>query len=82
VRREEKALLAVHGDVYAAYLKSTPRFMPNPALWWDRSELTVQPIRVMRTFADGLFFLLAIPIAEGLEYLQHIHMLPVFANLP
>lgn len=82
VRREEAALVKVHGETYAAYLRSTPRFLPNPALWWDRDSLTVQPVRVMRTFADGLVFLLAIPIAEGLEYLQSIHILPVLANLP
>lgn len=82
VRREEKALLAVHGDQFAAYMRSTPRFLPNPTLWWDKEILPVQPIRVMRTFADGLIFLLAIPVAEGLEYLQQLHILPVFANLP
>lgn len=82
VRREEAALVKVHGDTYAAYLRSTPRFLPNPRLWWDRETLTVQPVRVMRTFADGLVFLLAIPVAEGLEYLQSIHVLPVLANLP
>ena len=82
VRREEAALIKVHGETYAAYLRSTPRFLPNPALWWDRDTLTVQPVRVMRTFADGLVFLLAIPVAEGLEYLKSIHVLPVLANLP
>jgi protein-S-isoprenylcysteine O-methyltransferase Ste14 len=82
VRTEEAALVKVHGDTYAAYLRSTPRFLPNPRLWWDRETLTVQPVRVMRTFADGLVFLLAIPVAEGLEYLQSIHILPVLANLP
>lgn len=82
VRREEAALVKVHGETYAAYLRSTPRFLPNPSLWWDRDSLTVQPVRVMRTFADGLVFLLAIPVAEGLEYLQSIHVLPVLANLP
>lgn len=82
VRTEEAALVKVHGETYAAYLRSTPRFLPNPGLWWDRDSLTVQPVRVMRTFADGLVFLLAIPIAEGLEYLQSIHILPVLATLP
>jgi protein-S-isoprenylcysteine O-methyltransferase Ste14 len=82
VRTEEAALVKVHGETYTAYLRSTPRFLPNPSLWWDRDSLTVQPVRVMRTFADGLVFLLAIPVAEGLEYLQSIHVLPVLANLP
>lgn len=82
VRREEAALLKVHGETYAAYMRSTPRFLPNFKLWWDRETLEVKPTRVLRTFADGLVFLLAIPIAEGLEYLQSLHILPVLANLP
>jgi protein-S-isoprenylcysteine O-methyltransferase Ste14 len=82
VRREEDALLKVHGETYAAYMRATPRFLPNPRLWWDREVLEVKPTRVLRTFADGLVFLLAIPVAEGLEYLQNLHILPVFANLP
>lgn len=82
VPQEEAALIKVHGETYKAYLRSTPRFLPNPGLWWDRETVTVLPNRVMRTFADGLVFLLAIPIAEGIEYLQSIHILPVLLNLP
>lgn len=82
VRQEEAALLKVHGETYAAYMRSTPRFFPNFSRWWDRETLTVHPVRIARTFADGLFFLLAIPVAEGLEYLQQIHVLPVLASLP
>lgn len=82
VGKEEAALLKVHGETYAAYMRSTPRFLPNPRLWWDREVLEVKPMRVLRTFGDGLVFLLAIPVAEGLEYLQNLHILPVLANLP
>lgn len=37
---------------------------------------------LLRTFADGLVFLLAIPIAEGLEMLQTSSLIPTIANLP
>ena len=82
VRIEEKALLALHGQAFADYMQRTPRFFPNPALWWDVGVLPVRPVRVMRTFADGLVFLLAIPVAEGLEMLQASGFIPTIANLP
>jgi hypothetical protein len=34
------------------------------------------------TFVDALVFLLAVPIAEGIEYLQDIGVLPVYIFLP
>jgi hypothetical protein len=34
------------------------------------------------TFLDALIFLLAIPIAEGLEHLQDIGTIPVLLTLP
>ena len=82
VSREETALVEVHGEAYAAYLKSTPRFLPNPWKWHDKDEMIVQPDRVVQTFADGLFFLLAIPLAEYAEHLQQAGVLPVLMNLP
>lgn len=82
VRKEEAALLKVHGQPYAAYMISTPRFLPNPALWWDVPVLDVRPVRLVRTFFDGLVFLLAIPLTEGLEYLQNVGWMPTFFGLP
>jgi len=82
IRKEEQALLAVHGEAYEAYRRSTPRLLPNASLWWDYDALTVRPVRVMVTFLDGLVFLLAIPVAEGLEQLQSSGVLPIIANLP
>jgi hypothetical protein len=51
-------------------------------LWRDEQMLTVQPPRVLKTFADALVFLLAVPVAEGFEWLQEIGVLPVLFLLP
>jgi len=59
----------------------TPRFPPNPRLWRDSHAVTVVPSRVIRTFGDGLFFLLLIPLADACERLQSSGTLPVLMRL-
>lgn len=82
VAKEEGFLLERHGEPYAAYLASTPRFLPNPALWKPVASVEVFPKRVVMTFLDGMLFVLSIPIIEGLEKLQEIGWIPVLLNLP
>lgn len=82
VGKEERFLLQRHGEVFAQYLKSTPRFLPNPALWRPVERVEVIPRRVVSTFLDAMIFVAAIPLIEGLERLQQIGWLPVLVNLP
>ncbi len=82
VIQEEKLLIGVHGTPYRNYLAAVPRFLPNPGLWHDTETLTIQPPRVLMTFADALIFLLAVPIAEGFEYLREIGTIPTLLILP
>lgn len=82
VLREEELLGERYGAAYEAYLARVPRFFPNPRLWHDEPTLTIRPPRVLATFGDALVFLLAVPIAEGFEYLQNAGVVPVLLNLP
>lgn len=82
VSREERFLAGELGQPYADYLSTTPRFLPSPAGWRNVEAIEVRPGRVAATFLDGLVFLLAIPIAEGLEGLQGHAWLPVLLSLP
>lgn len=82
VAKEEKFLLERFGEPYAEYLRTTPRFLPNFARWKSVEWLEVRPDRVTLTFIDGLWFLAAIPVAEGLEFLQNTGMVPVLLRLP
>ena len=70
VGREEAWLAEHFGAPYAAYRARTPRFWPNPARWRDAEELTIRPAFFLRTLRDGLTFLVAIPVMEGIEHLQ------------
>ena len=82
VRQEERLLAARYGSLYARYVATVPRFLPRLGLWRDTATLTVMPPKLLRTFADALLFLLAIPLAEMFERLQGAHLLPVLLRLP
>ena len=82
VRQEEKLLTGTHGKTYRNYLATVPRFLPKSSLWHDSKTLTIQPPRVLMTFADALVFLLAVPIAEACEYLREIGTVPTLLILP
>ena len=60
----------------------TPRFVPNLRLWRDEAELSVRPAFFRRTVRDGLVFLLALPVFEGLEHLQNLGWLDALIALP
>jgi protein-S-isoprenylcysteine O-methyltransferase Ste14 len=82
VRQEESVMSERHGDAFAAYMASVPRFMPNLRLWRDLPTLTIMPPKILRTFGDAIFLLLAVPVAEGFEQLQNIGLLPILLRLP
>jgi protein-S-isoprenylcysteine O-methyltransferase Ste14 len=82
VKKEERALTAKLGLPYRQYLSEVPRFLPNWSLWRDSEKVEVRPNLIVRTFIDACVFLLAIPLAEGFEYLHDIGILPVLATLP
>jgi len=82
VSREERFLINRFGAPYEDYLKTVPRFLPNVRLWSSPEWLEVRPDRVVLTFIDGLWFLAAIPLAEGLEWLQTSGYVPVLLRLP
>ncbi|WP_420470627.1 methyltransferase family protein [Brevundimonas sp. FT23042] len=75
VGREEAWLAEHFGETYEAYRARTPRFWPDASRWRDAEELTVRPAFFLRTLRDGLTFLVAIPVMEGIEHLQSTGML-------
>ena len=82
VAREERFLSGRFGEAYADYLRTVPRFLPNPRLWASPEWVEVRPDRLVLTFVDGLWFLAAIPLFEGIELLQNMGVLPVLLRLP
>ena len=82
VVQEERVLREHHGAAFAEYSARVPRFLPNLRLWRDSRTLTVHQLRVVRTFADALIFLLSVPAAELIEMLQEGGYLPILLRLP
>jgi len=82
VKGEEAWLLDAFGEPYAAYLKRTPRFWPKFSLWRAEETLEVRPSFFLTTLADGLTFLLAIPIFELIERAQDAGWIHTVFTLP
>jgi protein-S-isoprenylcysteine O-methyltransferase Ste14 len=79
--KEAEHLEALFGPAYAEYARQTPMFWPKPSLYRDRPEIAFSPGALKRTFLDGLIFLMAFPIIEGIEYLQTEGFLPILYRL-
>lgn len=82
VRREEQVLIGALGAPYTDYTSRVPRFLPNIVLWRDSDSLVIRPSIIIVTFFDALLFFLAIPLAEGVEYLHELDLLLNLIQLP
>jgi protein-S-isoprenylcysteine O-methyltransferase Ste14 len=81
-RQEEAFLASAFGDSFASYAARVPRFRPRPSAWQDVPEVVASPKLVVRTFFDASLFLLAVPLLDLKETLQHHGFLPVWLLLP
>jgi hypothetical protein len=79
--REETALQAKFGSIDQEYAERVPRFIPKLSLWRDVDVLEVWPRTVTQAFLDAAVFLVAVPIAEVVEYLHDIGALPAIFHL-
>lgn len=82
VRREEAWLSEEFGLPYAAYVARTPRFGPDFSKWKDEEMLEIRPRFFLTTLLDGLVFLLAFPLFEGIDWLQKAGWLVPLFKLP
>jgi len=82
VHQEEKSLKAAYGSAYHEYCRRVPRFLPRWSQWRGVATIEIDMGRVTRTFMDACVFLLAIPFAETLEYLQQSGLIAVLFRMP
>ena len=80
--REETAWQAKFGSIYQQYAERVPRFIPKLSLWRDVDVVEVWPRTVALAFLDAAVFLVAVPIAEAVEYLHDIRALPAIFHFP
>jgi protein-S-isoprenylcysteine O-methyltransferase Ste14 len=77
VRHEEAILVGIHGDKFADYLRSVPRWIPKFSKWRDADKLEVDPRVLLRQFRDTSVFFLAFIFFELCEYLREIGLQPL-----
>lgn len=77
VGREERWLYERFGEVYETYKARTPRFLPKLRLWRDEASLVVDPRFFLRTVGDGLIFVLAVPLFEGVSIAQSTGLIDI-----
>lgn len=82
IAREETYLSHAMPRTFLAYRARTPRLLPLVALWRSPQEIMVRPDLFVRTVLDGLPFVIAWPLFEGVELLQKIGLFPVLLRWP
>jgi protein-S-isoprenylcysteine O-methyltransferase Ste14 len=82
IAREESFLANAMPRLFSGYRDLTPRLWPRLALWRSPREITIRPGLFLRTLFDGLPFVLAWPLFDGIEALQRTGFLPVIARWP
>ena len=81
ILREEEALAERFGPKYQDYMARVPRFGPRFSAWVDMDTVEVSPRLLWRTVREGMLFLLAIPLCEGIEWLQESGYIVPFIHL-
>lgn len=82
VAREEAHLTARHGEIYRAYVRRVPRWIPDFKLWQEADEPMGYPRNVYLAARDASAFFLALPLFAFVGWLQKIDVLPVLLRLP
>ena len=76
IAAEESRLLVAHGDAFAAYRQSTPRFFPNPYRLREADEYPVHAKRFRSAMIDAMCFVWAVALIELGEALHEANVLP------
>ncbi|MCX8156095.1 MAG: isoprenylcysteine carboxylmethyltransferase family protein [Verrucomicrobiae bacterium] len=84
IREEEKKLLALHGERFAAYRRAVPAFFPRwQAIrdYRESNELVVNPRLFRKHLFSVVWFVVAYLVVHSLELLHEKQVLPVFFHL-
>jgi len=82
IRAEESKLLKRHGDVYRAYVSSTPRFLPDFSRLRKAGEYNLN-VSVFHThLLESAGFLLLYMLLQLIEQLHDAGILPVLVTIP
>ncbi len=74
--REERYLVSEFGSAYAEYAKVTPRILPKFSNFRTPTMIKVNTKTLRTNTFDALVFLFLIPLAEILEHVKELDILP------
>lgn len=70
VEHEEAMLADRFGSAFHDYCQAVPRFGPKLMTWRDENDLVIKPGLFLTTIRDACWFLVAVPVFEGIKLLQ------------
>ena len=76
IRREEAFLETEFGAEYQAYKSRVPRLLPRFSLYDCPEEITMKPRFVTNAYFDAIWWFVAFPAFEFIEYLQESGFIP------
>ncbi len=82
VRSEEAFLRTEFPQTYEDYAAHVPRWLPRMTNWQNADWVRTRPANIVTTFRDLLWFLLAFPVFELMEYFQDTGLVSVLIELP
>jgi protein-S-isoprenylcysteine O-methyltransferase Ste14 len=77
-RKEEAILRGRFGSAYDDYAARVPMILPKPSLFQSPQSITVSVPHLRENLMDALVFLSFIPLAELMEMLKEMSLLPTF----
>ncbi len=79
---EEEILLKKFGESYEAYLRSTPRFIPDWSRFEEPEGYMVNAVRFRKSIFDCTWFIWLYGLLHLVETLHHWGILPVYFRIP
>jgi protein-S-isoprenylcysteine O-methyltransferase Ste14 len=77
-RKEEAVLRNLFGGSYDTYAARVPMILPKPSLFQSPGSITVSVPHLRENLMDALVFLTFIPLAELMEMVKEMNLLPTF----
>ena len=81
IKREQKRLSDLHGDIYREYCDKIPSFIPSLSLFKEPDEYMVRPKNFRKNIFDALGFIWIVGILELIEGLHEANILPVYFSI-
>lgn len=82
MKSEEALLAGLHGDAFARYAATTPRFWPSWRGWQLEASVDLRPAVFWKAFLDAGTFMVLFALIELAHTLRDLGALPLVLRLP